>query len=175
MLIWDLCGGSGAWSKPYLEAGYRVEVFDLRTGCDVRLLRHTPFGVWGILAAPPCTVFSYARNRYPPTEAELLSGLSIVDACLRIIMAQQPRFWALENPINKLRHYLGPPRLVFRHWEYGDTGHKPTGIWGNFVEPSKYPIAREKPSTYKTNKENALPGDAVTPAGFAQAFYEVNP
>lgn len=73
MLILDLCGGTGAWSAPYREAGYRVEVIDILTGRDVRLLQRIR-GVHGILAAPVCTVQSYARNRYPPTEAELRQG-----------------------------------------------------------------------------------------------------
>jgi 2-polyprenyl-3-methyl-5-hydroxy-6-metoxy-1,4-benzoquinol methylase len=35
MLILDLCAGSGAWSKPYEEAGYEVLKIDLPQ--DVRL------------------------------------------------------------------------------------------------------------------------------------------
>jgi len=176
MLIWDLCGGSGAWSQPYRDAGYCVEVYDLRDGRDVRLLRRSR-GVWGILAAPMCTDFSYARNRYPPTDAELLASLSLVDACVRLAFAHRDglRWWALENPINKLRWYLGPPRLTFRQWEYGDDGHKPTGIWGEFTPPWKSPRPRRTPSTFRTQFPNALPGDAITPAGFARAFFEANP
>jgi hypothetical protein len=149
---------------------------DKLQGQDARLLQRER-GVWGLLAAPVCTVFSYARNRYEPTEAELLNGLSLVDACVRIAFAHRAhlKWWALENPINKLRRYLGPPRLTFRQWEYGDAGHKPTGIWGEFTEPMKQPKPRTKPSTFRTSKENASPHDAVTPAGFAKAFFEANP
>ena len=69
--ILDLCGGTGSWSKPYAEAGYDVVLVDILNGRDARLLQREPH-VYGILAAPVCTVFSYARNRYPPTDAELL-------------------------------------------------------------------------------------------------------
>lgn len=176
MLILDLCGGTGAWSRPYVEAGYTVDVIDIaRDGRDVRLLQRVRAGVHGVLAAPMCTVFSYARNRYPPTDEELLFGLSLVDACLRIAWVQQPVWWALENPVNKLRRYLGPPRLTFRQWEYGDAGEKPTGIWGEFTLPRKQPKPRTKASTYGTQYENARPEDAVTPPCFAQAFFRVNP
>lgn len=174
-LILDLCGGTGSWSQPYREAGYDVEVVDALSGHDVRLLQRLNCGVRGILAAPPCTVFSYARNRYPPSDDELLAALSVVDACLRIINAQKPNWWALENPRNKLRKFLGPARLEFYQWEYGDPGHKPTCIWGNFTVPMKRPKPRTKPSTFKTKQENARPEDAVTPVGFAKAFYEANP
>lgn len=176
MLILDLCGGTGAWSQPYREAGYCVEIVDpLADGRDVRLLTYRRMKVHGILAAPPCTVWSYARNRYPPSEGEQLASLSVVDACLRIISVQQPRWWALENPRNKLRRYLGPARLEFYQWEYGDPGHKPTCIWGDFTPPQKQPKPRRTASTFRTSKENARPEDAVTPKGFARAFYDVNP
>ena len=176
MLILDLCGGSGAWSQPYREAGYRVELIDILNGRDVRLVQRIR-GVHGILAAPVCTVHSYARNRYPPTEAELLASLSVVDGCLRVVVAHRDylKWWALENPRNKLRRYLGPPRLEFYHWEYGDPAHKPTCIWGDFVSPLKHPQPRRKPSTWRTKVENASLVDAITPAGFARAFFEANP
>lgn len=176
MLILDLCGGSGAWSQPYRDAGYCVQVYDLLNGHDVRLLRRA-HGVHGILAAPMCTTFSYARNRYPATDAELLKGLSLVDACIRIAYAHRNglRWWALENPINLLRHYLGPPVLTFRQWEYGDPGEKPTGIWGDFTPPPKHPKPRTKSSTFGTSRQNADPADAITPPNFARAFFEANP
>lgn len=174
--VLDLCGGSGAWSQPYRETGYDVEVVDpVVDSRDVRLLLAKQGRVHGILAAPPCTVWSYARNRYPPTPAEMVASLSVVDACLRIIAVQRPRWWALENPRNKLRRFLGPARLEFYQWEYGDAGHKPTCIWGDFVVPVKRPRPRTKPSTWRTKRENARPEDAVTPAGFARAFFEANP
>jgi hypothetical protein len=155
-----------------------VEIIDpILDGRDVRLLRAEQGRIHGILAAPPCTVWSYARNRYPPTEAEQLASLSVVDACHRIVLVNRKTlaWWALENPRNRLRHYLGPARLEFYQWEYGDPGHKPTCIWGDFTVPVKNPKQRTKPSTFKTSKENARPEDAITPAGFARAFFEVNP
>ena len=105
-IILDLCAGTGAWSQPYVDAGY-----------DVRLMRHG--AAHGILAAPPYTVFSYARNRYEPTDQELRDALSVVDACLRVIFAAKPVWWVLENPVNKLRRYLGPPVWTFRQWALG--------------------------------------------------------
>lgn len=173
MLILDLCGGSGAWSQPYREAGYCVDVIDLPR--DARLFKWTGARVHGVLCAPPCTVFSYARNRYEPDEAEILAALSVVDACHRIVLAQKPAWWALENPRNKLRRYLGPAALEFYQWQYGDAGHKPTCIWGDFVPPPKSPKPRTKPSTFRSRQENASPTDAITPPGFARAFFEANP
>lgn len=154
-----------------------MEIVDpVQDGRDVRLLQKQGGGyIHGILAAPPCTVFSYARNRYEPDDAEILAALSVVDACLRIVVAHRPVWWALENPRNKLRRYLGPARLEFYQWEYGDVGHKPTCIWGDFTPPPKQAKPRTKPSTYRTQYENARPEDAITPPGFAAAFYRCNP
>lgn len=61
MKILDVCGGTGAWSKPYADAGYLVKIIDRLNGHDARLLERESH-VWGILAAPVCTVFSYARG-----------------------------------------------------------------------------------------------------------------
>lgn len=171
-IILDLCGGTGAWSKPYREAGYDVRLVDLPE--DVRLYV-PPLKVYGILMAPPCTVFSYARNRYPPTPEEFKAALSVVDACLRIQVLCNPNWWALENPRNKLRRWLGEPALTFYQWEYGGAAHKPTCVWGSFQIPTKKPGVRTKRSTYKTAQPNATRQDAITPAGFAQAFFEANP
>lgn len=173
--VLDLCGGTGSWSQPYREAGYHVELVDLPR--DVRLLKwdRSWRDVHGILAAPPCTVFSYARNRYEPGPEELVAALSVVDACLRAVMLYKPTWWALENPRNKLRRYLGPPRLTFSQWEYGDAAEKPTCIWGEFNAPMFRPSRRTKPSTWQTKRKNADPEDAKTPPGFARAFFEANP
>jgi hypothetical protein len=127
--ILDLCGGTGSWSQPYTDAGYDVLIVDpVVNGRDARLLERER-GVRGVLAAPVCTVWSYARNRYPASQAEMMASLSLVDACIRIAWVHMQRgaqWWALENPRNKLRRFLGPARLEFYQWEYGDAGHKPT-------------------------------------------------
>lgn len=171
--ILDLCGGTGAWSSPYKEAGYDVELIDLPT--DIRLLGHEYLNVHGILAAPPCTVFSYARNRYPPTDTEYLEALSVVDACLRFVVLSNPVWWALENPRNKLRRFLGEPAFTFYQWEFGDPAIKPTCLWGKFNEPKKSPKPKTKLSTFKTSNQNASPEDGITPKGFAESFFQANP
>lgn len=172
--ILDLCGGTGSWSKPYLDAGYDVHLISLPQ--DVRLIKFDyKLKVHGILCAPPCTCFSYARNRYPPSRDELINALSIVDACLRAVVIYRPIWWALENPQAKLRHYLGPSPLTFYQWEFGDDGHKPTCIWGDFNIPIKSPTLRKKLSTWRTKVQNASKKDQITPPKFAQAFFKANP
>lgn len=50
-IILDLCGGTGAWSRPYKEAGYDVRNITLPK-YDVRTYQ-PPENVYGILSAPP--------------------------------------------------------------------------------------------------------------------------
>ena len=197
-IVLDLCAGSGEWSRPYAESGYHVVRIDPHgegnIPADVRDLiayevtsrsRGLPWSqtplwgpgpVHGILAAPPCTVFSFARNRHPPTKAEHRDALSVVDACVRLAVALRPTWWALENPLNKLRWYLGDPTWIFRQNEYGGGGGcKPTGLWGDFTPPLKLASPRERAPTWRTSRQNARPEHAITPAGFARAFFEANP
>ena len=61
-IILDLCGGTGAWSNPYTEAGYDVRLVTLPNS-DVRTY-NPPQNIYGILAAPPCECFSRAGARW---------------------------------------------------------------------------------------------------------------
>ncbi len=181
--ILDLCGGTGAWSAPYREAGYDVEVIDLPN--DVRLMQPNGIKPHGILAAPPCTYFCTMRNcRGKPTDEQLLEGLSVVDACIRLITFYRPAWWALENPSGRLDDYLGPPRFKFHPWEFGDPWTKRTWIWGDFVPPLAKRSALPVGPLVKSGKKGALNKNglastfeerAKTPPGFARAFFEANP
>lgn len=185
-VILDLCGGTGSWSKPYKEANYEVQLIDLPQ--DIRLLPvlSLPQNVHGILAAPPCTYFCRMRMcRGRPTDEQFREGLSVVDACLRIIMLCRPKWWALENPQGYLRTWLGKPKLKFNPCDYGDPWTKRTWVWGyfnipklNHVEPVKGSWIRKhaqegpqkQPGIAKTTVERS-----ITPPGFARAFFEANP
>ena len=58
-IILDLCGGTGSWTRYYPKKDYDVRVITLPDN-DVRTYE-PPKNVYGILAAPPCTMFSFAR------------------------------------------------------------------------------------------------------------------
>ncbi len=134
-IILDLCGGTGAWSNPYRKAGYDVRIITLPEH-DVRLYK-PPTNVYGILAAPPCTMFSHARTRAkkPRNTAE---GMGIVYACMDIVWQTQYsirtgekksplKFWALENPGHgMLKHFLGKPAYEFNPYDFGDNHKKLT-------------------------------------------------
>jgi len=85
LTILDLCGGTGAWSRPYAEAGYDVRVITL-PDYDVRLFEYIG-KVHGVLAAPPCTDLAVSGARWWAEKGgqALLNALAIADACLRIV------------------------------------------------------------------------------------------
>lgn len=111
--ILSLCDYSGAWSQPYVDAGYEVVRIDLQNnGQDVRLLQRED-NVHGILAAPPCTCFASSGARWERSDADMIEALSVVDACIRIAWACKPKWWVLENPVGKLVNFPhSPVRLV---------------------------------------------------------------
>lgn|SRR3990167_720100 len=178
-IILDLCGGTGAWSRPYKDAGYDVRIIDLdSTGSDIRLFKKPLEKIHGILAAPPCTHFSGSGARWWKGKGDgpLLEGLSVADACLRIIYACDPEWWVLENPVGRLSQYLGPPVMYFTPCDYGDPYTKKTALWGRFNQPEKSPVEPTEGS-----KMHLLPPSpdrwkfrSMTPQGFAKAFFRAN-
>lgn len=184
-IILDLCGGTGSWSRPYKEAGYDVRLITLPEH-DVRLYK-SPENVYGILAAPPCTEFSFAKHFHGKGKYthDYLKGLEIVSACVRIILTAKPKFWCLENPKGYLRQWLGKPVYTFEPYFYGDNYQKKTDLWGSFNIPAK---TRNKPDNlikFSALKSKDIHPEyygkltrqerrAITPSGFAKAFYEAN-
>lgn len=202
-IILDLCGGTGAWSKPYKDAGYDVRVITLPDYDVTKYLlddQGIHFGrdeewilwkdVYGILAAPPCTMFSLARTR-AKTPRDFNEGMQVVENCLHIIWECRKRsklaFWALENPMGYLRQFLGKPPMTFDPCDFGDNYTKKTDLWGYYNLPKKkpYKLTEEEEEAYRVNKRklpnvatmfgsNQAAKRAITPKGFAEAFYKAN-
>lgn len=200
-IILDLCGGTGAWSKPYKNTGYTVynitsPRYDvaryINTDSHIGFLRENESElvveknkIYGILAAPPCTMFSFARTT-AKTPRDFKQGMRLVISCLGVIWGcrynYKLKFWALENPKGYLRQFLGKPYLTFNPTMYGDYYNKRTDIWGFFNKPRKNKVKlnpKQKSLCYsnsrKLPKGKSLPERrAITPAGFAKAFYEAN-
>ncbi|MVB11151.1 hypothetical protein CAFE_18560 [Caprobacter fermentans] len=197
-IILDLCGGTGAWSKPYRDAGYDVRLVTLPDN-DV-LTYDPPADVYGILAAPPCTEFSVAKNG-SRRKRDLALGMETVRACQEIIWKCQTQgkltFWAMENPRGLLRRFMGKPAMTFDPWQYGDGWTKKTDLWGYFNPPKPTVTVQPEGLTrrYANDKSNAFCWTtcndrvpdwytgpkldragrrAITPPGFAKAFYRAN-
>ena len=182
--ILSLCDYSGTWSAPYCEAGYKVIRVDLKRGQDVRLLEFQNEPVHGILCAPPCTEFAVSGARWWAEKGEdaLLDALSISDACLRAVAIYSPKWWVLENPVGRLKKFLGPHAFSFDPCDFADglpdeAYTKKTLLWGKFNTPVKCPV----PAVLGSKMHLMAPSPdraalrSVTPKGFARAFFEVNP
>lgn len=211
-IILDLCGGTGAWSKYYQQdPKYEVYVMTL-PDIDVTDWRTIPSdiayaiqknNIYGILAAPPCTQFSIARNdKTAKKERDLADGMKVIKACLYIIELCQLKkyrrneglqFWALENPASGyLDRFLGKPAITFEPCDFGDPYTKKTALWGYFREPQKNPVKATRGTMvkYASQFDDLKPVNpeyqkklgvdtrtirrSITPDGFAKAFYEAN-
>ncbi len=176
-IILDLCGGTGAWSKPYQENDDYSVICVTLPDYDVRTYK-PPENVYGILSAPPCTHLAVSGARWwkEKGEEKLFEGLAIVDACMRIILISNPVFWCLENPVGRLVRYLGKPVMYYNPCDYGDAYTKKTCLWGKFNKPKISPVIPDKksPIHYMPPSLERSRLRSVTPPGFAQAFYEAN-
>lgn len=205
-IILDLCGGSGNWSKYYKEAGYIVYIITL-PDYDVfkteirgeyiifkgeKELRVKISDIYGILAAPTCTMFSFARTT-AKVPRDLKQGMKLVIACLNIIWQCRYKtklaFWCLENPRGYLRQFLGKPVFTFDPCDFGDPYTKKTDLWGYFNLPKKNNIVEPRfTKRFKSGNrmsyfhylttlkppQEAKRLRAITPQGFTRAFYEAN-
>lgn len=190
MIILDLCGGTGSWSLPYKEAGFDVRIVTLPEH-DVMKYQLPDEPIYGILAAPPCTMFSDARtNAKKPRD--LREGMETVIACLRLIWEAQfrtvsdqqkyppLRFWALENPwYGRLKWFLGHPKFTFSPWEFGDAYKKKTALWGYFNDPVKINkkvedvLSADQIKKHKTNSQvlpkfDYMKSDTIAPEWFGK-------
>ena len=196
-IILDLCGGTGNWSAPYRKAGFDVRVittpqYDVMT-YEAYKDRGVCRRIYGILAAPPCTLFSMARTTKVCTPEERGEALKLVNRCMEIIqyckLHGSLRFWALENPKGHLERFLGRPPLVFNAWQYGAEYMKPTHVWGYFRIPEPTVVERpahlyghEKRPLPQLPKDYEVPLDtnprsmrrAMTYPGFAEEFFKAN-
>lgn len=184
-IVLDLCAGSGSWSEPYKRAGYDVRRVTLPRG-DVRTYQLPRKPIWGIVAAPPCTEFSLAKNGALARGArrDFVGGMNTVNACMRLVLQAKPRWWALENPVGLLARWLGTPSFVFEPYQFGDPWSKRTALWGTFERPALGPHVRpiagggpictlchpDAPRTCSLAEHRA-----ITPPGFVRAFFEANP
>ena len=176
-IIYDLCGGTGAWSDPYAENGYDRRIITL-PNMDVRLYEYIKEEVYGVLCAPPCNHLAGSGARWWKEKGEkaLIDALSVADACMRIVSIYKPVFWALENPVGRLRRFYGNPELIFNPCDYGDPYTKKTLLWGNFNTPKRNYVEPKEGSKMHLlpPSKNRAALRSITPPRFAQAFFEAN-
>ena len=191
-IILHLFADIGSDSKPYRDAGYDVRCI----GSDIGVENFTPpKNVYGIIANPPCKMFSIARMS-AKTPRDLREGMRLVKEALRVIWECQYevdgkktssnlKFWAIENPASgMLKHFLGNPTFEYSPHEYGADWTKRTALWGMFNLPkrpllvSKMPPGRDVSSVFTPmnmrNKYDRMNARSNCYEGFANAFFRAN-
>ena len=168
-VIISLCDYSGRWPSKYITEGYTVAQFDLkhgddctntdRTKVDILQALHSawninPTGpavkVVGILAAPVCTDFSVSGAQYwaaKDADGTTARSLLLLDSCMEIIDYFKPDWWALVNPVGRLKSLR--PGLPFVGWfqphqyaaldtvPFDSQYTKKTGLWGTLKMPEQ--------------------------------------
>ncbi len=198
--IISLFDHSGAWSKPYRDAGYPVLAFDANDpagfgwskdindfSCEYLLEELGLDTIYGILAAPPCTHFTVSGAQYWPTkdsDGRTEQMLELVYMVFRTVELFAPKFWVFENPVGRLPTLI--PRLgapwYFQPHQYGDAYTKKTGLWGEFytdlerddVEPIRACDAGSWLMQLGGKSEKTKALRSMTPPGFSQAFFNAN-
>ncbi len=225
--ILSLFDYSGSWSKPYRDAGYEVIQLDLKLGDDIfEVMQEISYiiaddpeaSVYGILAAPPCTDFAssgaawfrgketkqadYLNHKTLEFDNTVEHSIGMVLATIAIIEWLKPEFYAIENPVGRIRSLvpeLGEPWFFQPYW-YGDAYSKKTAIYGKFNKPlksnniglfsngnsigcevnPKWKISKSgkrfSPMHWYTGGNTAKTKEirSITPPGFAKAFFEAN-
>ena len=184
-IILDLCGGTGSWSKPYKEAGYNVKIVTLPTW-DVTDEKTVQFCIeqkpYGILCASPCECWGLMGNcRWKERTREfVLLHAEILIKNLRIIYESNPTFWCIENPPGKMRRLLGQEKYQFDPYDFGESYHIKTLLWGKFSLPVKPELPSNRPVIKDfirwgpKDGRNKSEVRAITPPLFAKAFYDQN-
>ena len=186
-IILHLCADTGSDTEPYRKAGYDVRLVGSKIGVENY---NPPPNVYGIIANPPCTMFSIARTK-AKTPRDLREGMRLVKECLRIIWECQYgivkdqqrysplRFWAMENPGSGfLRWFMGKPAFEYCQSEYGSAITKRTALWGTFNLPKRPLLYTQLPpghsigSRYETTHSMEI--RSACPINFAMCFFEAN-
>ena len=204
-VIVSLCDYSGRWPSEYAAQGYTVIQLDLKHGDDCTDVNKSladiesivPLDyIVGVLAAPVCTDFSVSGAQYWPTKdtnGTTARSLLLLDSCMEIINAINPYWWALENPVGRLKSLR--PALPFVGWfqphhyaaldATGESQYtKKTGLWGTLTMPEQVtnnlvPIRSCSQGSWlqklggKSERTKEL--RSMTPLGFSKAFAYANP
>lgn len=182
---------TGAWSQPYVDAGYNVIRMDIQNGYDINDLSAEYFtenwdlgDVYGILAACPCTDFSSSGARHfdaKDKDGRTEASKELVFKTMQTIEFFRPAFWALENPVGRIESLTGLPkaRMTFDPNHFGYPYTKKTMLWGRFnaemelapVEPTEGSKMHMKFGGKSLATKNAR---SETPEGFAYSFFKAN-
>lgn len=188
--VLSLFDHSGAWSQPWVDAGYNVITFDIQDGQDIRDFdveyfsnHYIPGDIHAILAACPCTDFASSGSRFwseKDEDGRTEASIDLVRQTLATIEYFRPVVWALENPVGRIERLTSLPkaRMTFDPHNFGDPLTKKTLLWGRFN--AELPTANVAPTEGRlTDKRGGKSLEtknfrSETPEGFSYAFFMAN-
>ncbi len=173
MEVVDLFSGLGGFSQAFVDRGHTVERYDndpkfkeIPHTMTIDVLDMTPIDLEHadiILASPPCTCFSFAaQSKYYPKRrdphAAVREAVHLVKHAISIIKHAHPEYWILENPVGRLRGYIGKPSITTAWCAWGTNYKKPTYLWGK-LPPIDWKMARKWEPNLSGGAGNAMPND----------------
>lgn len=196
-VVLSLFDYTGAWSQPWVDAGYQVYRFDIQDDPEVGDINNFStdfFGEWfgdfegadihAIIAACPCTDFASSGARHfaaKDKDGRTVESVKLVRQTLATIEYFKPSIWAIENPVGRIEKLGGLPpwRLSFDPNHLGEDYTKKTLIWGRFnadleiapTEPTEGSKMHKKYGGKSLKTKNAR---SATPKGFAYSFFKAN-
>lgn len=159
--ILSLFDYTGAWSQPYVDAGYNViridyqiEGIDIHDFCVEKIAEELdlpPF-VHGILAAVPCTEFAVSGARWfkqKDADGRTEKALDLLEKTMATVeyytVTDQDviddgypglQWWVIENPVSRINslapHMKQYGPTYFQPHNFGHAYTKKTGLWGEF-------------------------------------------
>lgn len=124
--------GHSAWSCDLAESEDHSGYWHIRADIRDVLGDQERFGSWDMLIAhPPCTHLTNARNRWMPERVCSEEALELVRF---ILDAPVPKI-CVENPPGAISTRIRRPNQYAQPWWFGDPYSKPTGLWLKGLEP----------------------------------------
>ena len=135
------------FSQAFSEAGWKVVTVDIEAKFQPTVVADVTKIDWlefkekyldekspdVLLASPPCERFSIACRTWP--KIGIKKAMEIVGACFESVGVLKPKYWMIENPMGRLRWFLGKPGITIRQCDYGAPYQKKTDLWTNIVLP----------------------------------------